>query len=107
MCCSEKVLGRGSCSSSIDYNRIYIDKGRLVKPYNPGVTYSDSDVFKNITKVHQNEFFATIRARMEATSSKNFNDTSNSFDDQYVNAPLISKTKKTHFDYDEVCFVFV
>ncbi|CAF3940613.1 unnamed protein product, partial [Rotaria sp. Silwood1] len=39
---------------------------------------------------------------MEATSaSSNSSDTPLSFDDQYINVPLLSNTKKSHFDYDE------
>ncbi|CAF2396824.1 unnamed protein product [Rotaria sp. Silwood2] len=99
---SEKVLGRGSCSSSIDYDHINIGEARLVKPYNRTNTCSESDIFKDVNKSKENGFFANIRARMEATAaSTNSSDTPISFDDQYINVPLLSNAKKSHFDYDE------
>jgi hypothetical protein len=101
---SEKILGRGLCSSLIDYKRMNIEEPHLVKPHNRNDTCSASDVFKDINKPNQQGFFANIRARMEAASAANSNDTPLSFDDQYINAPLLANTKKTHFDYDEVCF---
>ncbi|CAF0894236.1 unnamed protein product [Rotaria sordida] len=99
---SEKVLGRGLCSSSIDYNHMNIGEGHLVKPYSRTNTYSESDAFKDIDTSKENGYFATMRARMEATAaSTNSNNTPISFDDQYINPPLLSNTKKSHFDYDE------
>ena len=41
---------------------------------------------------------------MEAAATAiNSNDTPTSFDDQYINVPTLFNTKKSHFDYDEVC----
>jgi hypothetical protein len=76
-----------------------------VKPYNRNDTRSENDIFKNVNKCNESGFFANIRARMEAaTAAANSSDTPLSFDDQYINAPLLINTKKTHFDYDEVCY---
>jgi hypothetical protein len=80
-----------------------IEEARPIKPYNRNDTCSESDIFKNITNSNETGFFATIRARMEAaTAAANAGDTPLSFDDQYINAPLLANNKKTHFDYDEV-----
>ena len=103
---SEKILGRGLCSSSINYNQTNIDETRPVKPYKRSDTCSNSDIFKNVTNSNEN-FFATIRARMEAAATAKPSDTPLSFDDQYINAPLLANSKKNHFDYDEVCLFFV
>jgi hypothetical protein len=100
---SEKILGRGLCSSSIDYKRMNIEEARPFKPHARNGSSSDSDVFKDVNKSNDQGFFATMRARMEAATAANSSDTPLSFDDQYVNAPLLANTKKTHFDYDEVC----
>ncbi len=80
-----------------------IKEARSIKPYNRNDTCSESDIFKNVNQGNENGFFANIRARMEAATNHS-NDTPLSFDDQYINAPLLINTKKSHFDYDEVCF---
>lgn len=100
---SEKILGRGLCSSSIDYNNMDVDDGRLVKPHESTNTCSEVDVFKNVNNSYENGFFAAIRARMEAQSALRSNDTPLSFDDQYINPPLLANTNKSHFDDDDVC----
>ncbi|CAM4756921.1 unnamed protein product [Rotaria magnacalcarata] len=99
---SEKVLGRGLCSSAIDYNDMNIGETRLVRPYNRTHTCSESDVFKDVYKPKENGFFANIRTRMKADAAAiNSNDSPTSFDDQYINVPILFNTKKSHFDYDE------
>lgn len=99
---SEKILGRGLCSSAINYNEMKLDDKRLVKPYVRTHSCSETDAFKAIDKPIENGYFATMRARMEATATSN--DTPLSFDDQYINVPLLSNARKSHFDYDQVCF---
>ncbi len=81
-----------------------IKEARSVKPYNRNDTCSATDIFKDVNKSYESGFFANIRARMEAATAAaaNSNDTPSSFDDRYINAPLLINTKKTHFDYDEV-----
>ena len=80
-----------------------IKEARLVKPKRRNDTCSETDVFKEIQNSNENDFFASIRARMEAASeATSSNESQLSLDDQYVNAPLLATTKKTHFDYDEV-----
>ncbi|CAF3940507.1 unnamed protein product, partial [Rotaria sp. Silwood1] len=39
---SEKIVGRGLCSSSIDYNQMNIGEARLVKRYNRTNTCSET-----------------------------------------------------------------
>lgn len=97
---TEKVLGRGLCSSAIDYNRMNISQPRLVQPSHRKSACSESDVFKDIQQTHQTDFFANIRARMEA--SNKHNETSSSLEEQLINPPLLVNNKKSHFDYEEV-----
>jgi hypothetical protein len=104
---TEKVLGRGLCSSAIDYNRMNIKEARAIKPYNRNDTCSESDIFKDVNKSNESGFFANIRARMKEAAASNSSDTPLSFQDQYINAPLLMNTKKTHFDYDEVRVVII
>jgi len=87
-----------------------IKEARAIKPYNRNDTCSESDIFKNVNKSNESGFFANIRARMEAAAAEvaasTSNDTPLSFQDQYINAPLLINIKKTHFDYDEVCYYY-
>lgn len=85
-----------------------IKDARAIKPYSRNSTCSESDVFKTVSPTNENGFFANIRARMEAASAAaNSSNTPLSFDDQYINAPLLMNAKKTHFDYDDVCCTIV
>ena len=80
-----------------------IKEARPVKATRRIDTCTETGVFKEIQNSNENELFAVIRARMEAASeATSSNDSQLSLDDQYVNAPLLVTTKKTHFDYDEV-----
>ena len=97
---SEKIHNRDLYSSSINGNHMNIKDECSVKSYN----HTDTDVFKDVHRTNKHELFATIRARMEAMTAAKSNDTPISFDDQYVNESLLISTKKSHFDYDEVCF---
>ncbi|UJR28016.1 hypothetical protein I4U23_009276 [Adineta vaga] len=107
---AEKILGRGLCSSSIDYTRMNIEEIRSVKPHNRNDTCSESDVFKDVNKSSKQGFFAAMRERMEAASaaaaaaaaaSVTGNETPLSFEDQSINVPLLINTRKSHFDHDE------
>ncbi|CAF0754772.1 unnamed protein product [Adineta steineri] len=98
---SEKILGRGLCSALIDYKRMNTEEVHPVKRHNRNDTCSETDVFKNVSKSSEQGFFANMRARMEAAKTASSNNTPISFDDQYVNVPLLANTRKTHFDYDE------
>ena len=101
---SEKILNRDLRSSSINDNHMNMKDECSVKSYNHTDTYSYTDVFKDVHRTNKHEFFATIRARMEAMSAAKSSDTPISFDDQYVNESSLISTKTSHFDYDEVCF---
>ena len=106
---AEKILGRGLCSSAIDFKRMNIEQPLPVRPHRRNDTCSESDVFKDVNKSSIQEFFAAARERMEAaTIGGSGCNTPMSFDDQYINVPALSNTKKTHFDYDEVkCLNFL
>ncbi|CAF0900169.1 unnamed protein product [Adineta ricciae] len=101
---AEKILGRGLCSSAIDFKRMNIEEPLPIKPHRRNDTCSESDVFKDVNKSSIQGFFAAARERMEAATTaiaegSGYN-TPMSFDDQYINVPALSNTKKTHFDYD-------
>ena len=78
-----------------------ITEARSVPPTHRKSTCSESDVFKDIQQTHRTEFFANIRARMEAASAK-LNDTPSNLEEQLISPPLLVNNKKSHFDYDEV-----
>lgn len=106
---TEKVLGRGLCSSLIDYNHMKTKEACAIKPYTCRDTCSETDVFKTVKQTNEDGFFANIRARMEeasaaAAATANSSDTPLSFEERYINSPLLMNTKKTHFDYDDVCY---
>lgn len=80
-----------------------IHDNRPVRPHTRTSACSEADVFKPIGQLPVDGYFASARARMEAASSAN--PTPLSFDDQYINAPLLTQNK-THFDFDEVGVLF-
>lgn len=96
-------MGRGLCSSSIDYDRLQVEPARPVTEHRRNDIGSESDVFKDVRPSNGITLFATIRARMEAAAAAaNSSPSPASFDDQFIHPPLLINRTKTHFDVDEV-----
>jgi hypothetical protein len=101
-------VGRGLCSASIDYDRLQLEPARPVTAHRRNDMGSESDVFKDVRKSNEITLFATIRARMEAAAAAgHISPSPASFDDQFINPPLLINRTKTHFDYDEVHFLLL
>ena len=97
---SEKVIGRGFCSVLLDDDRFSIERPQPVINNHRKDFGAETDVFKDVSAFINQGLFARIRARMDAIASASSSPVS--FDDQYINVPMISNENKSHFDYDQV-----
>ena len=97
---SERVLGRGFCSASIDYDRLNIEEIQPRKIPSRTNSCGEIDAFKEIRAEPGQFNFATMRARMEAASAA----TSTCASPSNLDESMTVKTTitKNHFDHDEV-----
>jgi len=97
---TERVLGRGFCSSTIDYDQLKIEEIQPTKILTRSDSTVEIEAFKEIRREPGQCNFATIRARMEATSTEataSVCPSPTSFDD----SSTVKNTTKSHFDHDE------